>query len=178
MFYIQAPAPALRRSPATSYDSIGSAIRGVIEHVTEGMYWVWNGVPVRIGYVEPFSVLFGTPLGLVAACLARDHGAGAYGFREHDLITQWSVSWASGNIRIDAVWHEAPGGLEPVLQQRPSIAMPLDEFLAEWKMPFRRILDAFDRVGVTVGDDEERLARLRAVETALPRPGWLYRDGD
>jgi hypothetical protein len=177
MFYIQAPAPALRRPATTTYVSIGSAIAGVIERFTEEMYWVWNGVPVRVGYVEPFSVVLGTPLGLIEACLADDHGAGTYGFREEELIAHWSVVWANGGIRIDAVWHGAPGGVEPLLQQRPSIAMPLDEFLAEWKMPFRRILDALDRSGATVGEDEDRLARLRAVEAAIPQFGWLYRDG-
>jgi len=163
--------------------SVGSAMRAVIKRFTESMYWVWNGVPIAVGYAEPFSVILDNALGLVEACLGQPQGAGPYGFHEEDLITEWSVAWANGDLRIDAKWHSAPGGVEVLLRERSRIEMPLDRFVAEWKMPFRRILDALDGrgtpgvVGVKIEEaEQEMLARLRAAETAIPTFGWLYRD--
>ncbi|WP_437640229.1 hypothetical protein [Sorangium sp. So ce854] len=177
MFTIQAPAPQLRAAPPTSYVSVGGAIRGVFKRFTESMFWIWRGVPLAIGYAEPFGVIYRDVLGFVEACLAADRGAGRYGFHEADVIAHWDLAWGDGALRIDAIWYAAPGGLEKVLQERARIEVPLAEFLAEWKMPLRRVLDAFDRVGVTIEEEPDVLLRLRAAEAAIPAFGWRYGDG-
>lgn len=183
MFYIQAPVPMLNPNRSRTYPSVGDAMRGVIQRVTETMYWVWNGVPIAVGYGEPFGVLLLNVLGLVEACLAKPAATWPFGLREEAFVARWTPTWADGDIRIDAEWHSAPGGVEPLLRERPRIEMPLDQFLAEWKMPLRRVLHALDGAGnpaaaVTIGaNDQETLARLRAAEAAIPALGWLYREG-
>jgi hypothetical protein len=179
MFYIQAPMPALRRPAEKTYASLGQAIRASVRRFTEEMFWVWAGVPISVGYAEPFGTLYRSTLGMLEACISKDRAAGTYSFHEAAIDTEWHVAWGDGVVHIDSTWFRAPGGLEIVLRERASIELPLADFIAEWKMPLRRVLDVLEGAGVTVaGADEETLARLRATEAAIPRAGWLYNEDE
>jgi hypothetical protein len=177
MLIIQASPPVLSTSATRSYSSVRSAIGAVFKPHSDAMFWIWNGVPVKIGYNEPFSILCRDALELVENCLASDHGGGPHSFFEADVITEWNLTWSAGDLRIDATWARAPGRVEKLLQERPRIEMAMADFLAEWKMPFRRVLDAFAAAEVVIEDDSDLLERISAAEAAIPRFGRLYRDG-
>jgi hypothetical protein len=178
MLIIQASPPVLSTSAAKAYGFVRSAIGALFRPHSDAMFWIWNGVPVRIGYNEPFSVLYRDALELVESCLASDEGGGPHSFFEADIATEWNLTWSAGTLRVEATWARAPGGVEKLLQERPRIEMPMADFLAEWKMPFRRVLDAFAATEVVIEDDPDRLERIRAAEAAIPRFGRLYRDDD
>jgi hypothetical protein len=180
MFTIQAPAPALSRSAPCAYSTVSAAISKTIAPLTESMHWVWNELPLRIGYVDPFATVLGRiVLPLLELLLSKDEGTTPDGFHEHALVADWEVAWASGAIRIDSRWYEA-GRLTTLLGERSRIEMPLADFIAEWKMPLRRIVDAFEAAGVEIerddeGREDETHRRLLRVESSIPRFGRLYR---
>lgn len=171
MLYIQASNPRRRARPQSA-PSLGAALRAAFVRHTESLYVVWRGVPVRIGYAEPLGVLLPDVLGMLERLLAEPAGGGDYGITEDGLSFRWRLAWADGTLTIRGQWFVVPGELEAVLAARAEVSMPVADFLAEWKMPLRNVIDAID--GVAIEGAPDAVARVKAIEAAIPRPGWLY----
>jgi hypothetical protein len=169
MFYVQASNPRRRQRPEAAL-SLGDALRSAYERHTESLYVVWRGVPVRIGYAEPFGVLLPELLGLLERLLAEPAGGGDYGINEHGLAFRWRISWADGMITLHGSWFVVPGELEAVLATRAEVTVPVADFLAEWKVPLRNVIAAIDGVAI----EGDPLDRVKRIEAAIPRPGGLY----
>jgi hypothetical protein len=175
MLEIHAPLPDLTRDSPRRFEFLTTALWAILAPHGETMFWIWNGVPIYVGYRMHFTTLFRDVLYMVEALLAAPEGRRACSFRESQLVTVWQFVWSAGILQVDAEWYEAPGRLESVLAERSHIEMPLQDFLAEWKMPLRRILDALDELGIVITDDAALLERIRRAEAAIPRGGAIYR---
>jgi hypothetical protein len=171
MLYIQASNPRRRERVETAL-SLGAAVRAAFERHTESIYVVWRGVPVRIGYAEPLGVLLPELLGMLERLLAEPAGGGDYGITEDGLSFRWRLAWSDGNLTIHGQWFVVPGELEAVLAERAEVSIPVADFLAEWKVPLRNVIEAID--GVAIEGAPQAVTRLKAIEAAIPRPGWLY----
>lgn len=174
MMFIQASSPR-RRAVGPTALSLSDAIARAFEPVTEYMFIVWNGLPIRIGWSEPFDQLIRSVVPLVGRLLAEQSGRGAYGMHENRLAFEWNVEWADGKLVIESRWSTAPGALEAELGKRSRLEMPIADFVSEWKMPLKIAIEALE--GVTIEPDHtgiDKLAELRRVEAAIPRFGSLY----
>jgi hypothetical protein len=177
MFYIEAPAPALDRSAPRDYPTVSAAIATIFAPVTQSMYFTWKGIPVRVGYAEHFHALVAPVLVLVGELLATNEGSARCSFDARGLVTDWSLTWSGNRIRIDSVWKNSPGDLTDLLNEHASVELPYDELVWEWKMPLRRVLDAFEEHGVSIdAGDADTLRRLRAAEAAIHKAGFRYRE--
>ena len=178
MLEIHAPVPHLARGTARRFDFLGTALWSILASRGESLFWIWNGVPIDVGYRVPFSSAYRDVLDVVETLLSAPEGRSSGHFIHHRLVADWEFAWSAGMLTLDSKWHDTPGHVEPLLAERPRIEMPVEEFLAEWKMPFRRLIDALDELGVVIDQDPGLLQRLRRAEAAIARFGSIYRAED
>jgi hypothetical protein len=175
MLEIHAPPPVLVPSEQRRFSTVEDALFAIWATRGEQMFWIWNGVPIRVAYRVVFSSLFRSVLGVVEALIDRPAGDGPYGLREGEIIAQLEMAWGSGVVAIDAEWHLTPGRLEMLLAARRKIEMPIADFLAEWKMPLARIVESIATSGVEIDKEAPLLERVRRAEAAISQPGRIYR---
>ncbi len=176
MLQIHAPQPLLEPIHNREFPGLRTALGTVLAPAGEGMTWIWNRVPVRVGYRTPFSDAFVDVLFFVEALLgpARS-GHHSSRFCEYALTADWNLAWHDGQLVVDSAWYKVLGADETLLRQRSRLEMPVPDFLAEWKMPLRRLVDALDLTRSSCPDDQAKVDRLRRIEAALPHFGAAYR---
>lgn len=183
MLRILAPAPALTPAFATgpeagadrSFAGLRTALGSLLAAEGETMTWTWNGIPLRVGYRAPFSDAYHDVLGCVEALLQSPaSGKTICRFTEYALMADWTLAWNDHHLTVDALWHQVHGADLDLLRRHPRLEMPVPAFLAEWKMPLRRLVETLDRTGATCPSDPGSIDRLRRLEAALPAFGRAY----
>jgi hypothetical protein len=145
---------------------------------TEDAVLTWNYVPVLLGYKYNLSVMLPEILDMLEACTATPEGEHIVQFGSDSFLVDWRLRWSGGQLALHGSWSCIRGNYQALLNERPDISLPLDEFTAEWKAVLERIVGAIDASGIQLEAGDERLDRLRALIARLPpRYGKRYRDG-
>lgn len=176
-FYLQASHPVVVRAKRVDGGDLSSAVTRVFAATTEDAVLTWNGVAVLLSYKHNLSVLLPEVLDMLEACLAAPEGEQLVGFGSDSFRADWRLRWSAGQLALNGRWSCIRGSYESLLNERPDIALPLDDFLAEWKAVLERIVRAIDANGIRLDEGDDRLDRLRALEAAIPRYGLRYTDG-
>jgi hypothetical protein len=176
-FFLQASHPAVVRAERPEGGDLSSAVSRVFEENTEDAVLVWSYVPILLSYNGNLSEIMPEVLDMLEACLAAPQGEQLVRFGSSSFRAHWQLRWSAGQLAIHARWSSVRGRYEDLLNQRAELALPLADFLAEWKAVLAIILGAIDASGVRLDPGDDRLDRLRAVEAALPRYGLRYPAG-
>jgi hypothetical protein len=172
-FEIQVCDPSIRRSVHEERQDLSSAILGMFPEYTEDAILLWNWVPIRINYNADLSVMMDDILMILENLLNSDRGCTRTYFGANTFRAEWLLTWAEGDIEINAKWESVAGSYEDTLNSRSVLKVKLDEFLCEWKALLRKVLVAVKLSGIRMADEKE-LARLVRVEAAIPKLGKLY----
>lgn len=175
-FILQASNPAVRRPTHADGGDLSSAVTRVFAASTEDAVLTWNGVAVLLSYNGNLGEILPEVLDMLEACTAASSGDQLVRFGSTSFRAHWHLRWGAGQLALDGRWSSVRGGYEALLNERPTMALPLDEFLAEWKAVLVCIMRAIDAGGVKLEAGDDRLDRLRVLVTGLPAGGRRYRN--
>jgi hypothetical protein len=174
--YVQVGHPATLTPDRREQVTLRTAMAAAFAMRTESLLVVWNGVAVPIRFHDQLYFVLIRVADAIDRMLAQPSGETAVHLIESGLAFDWRFSWHAGSLTLDSSWFEIPGGIEKVLTERSTVVLPVEEFIAEWKMPMRFVLDALDHAGIVVTVQTDMLDLVRQIEAAIPRFGWLYAD--
>jgi hypothetical protein len=172
-FIIQASRPRMLRANDPDDDTLSDAIQTIFPMDTERAILVWNHVYVPLGYKYDVSLMADDIVQICDDILSNMDGTRLIHWPSNTFAAVWKVVWTSGVVSVEAQWNRVVGGTESILAGRPSISIPTQDFLAEWKGPLDVVCAALKIAGYTPEQITE-LHRLKNVVARLPRYGQLY----
>lgn len=176
-FIIQASNPRMLRFCDSDDATLTDAIQTVFPMDTENAVLAWNNIYVPLSYKYDLSVMTDDIVQLCEEMLASPHGVRLVHWPSNTFTASWEFVWSSEVVAVKARWACVTGCLESMLSSKPSISIPVEDFVAEWKRPLEVIRAALDLAGYTPAQIAG-IRRLDAVLTRLPRYGELYRSGE
>ena len=172
-FVIQVSNPRVVPVGATQAADLSEAIDLLFLGETEDSIVLWNLIPVRINYKYDLSVMIDDLAPLLEALCMRDAGSLPVAFGSNSFNAEWNVRWNGGHVRIQADWHSVAGRYEDVLNSRQNLECGQTEFLQEWKMLLKKVIEVVERSGIDLAD-RHRFEQIRSIEARIVYPGILY----
>jgi hypothetical protein len=172
-FWIQVSNPIVMLSSLDDVEDISTAIEAVFPTETEDAILVWNGVYVPINYKYDISVIYREIMDLVRFLLTGDSASTRIEWPSNTFRACWDIERLGESIRISSVWYSVAGGLEETLNQRSIVELPRSQFLAEWKILLRKLIDALEGLQLGRASAEELLI-IKELESRISDTGRLY----
>jgi hypothetical protein len=174
-FWIQASDPQYTANYSAADTSLSDALETVFLLETEDAFVVWKHRFIPLGYKYGFSCIIDDLIKLIGAMLAENTGQMVVEWPCNTFNAKWNVTWTTEDVRVESNWISVSGGLTESLNQAGSISLKKSAFLAEWKMPFDKILAALTASGYNRTNFGE-IANLESIVRALPERGYLYHE--
>lgn len=134
----------------------------------------WDGVYIPISYKYDLSVIYEDAAAVLQALLDAPAGELSVVWPSNTFNATWQIQWGAGEMRIVSEWGQLLGGAELLLRNRREIALPVADYLAEWKRVLMIVHEGLEKCGygLTLG---EELTSLKALASRIPQQGILYR---
>jgi hypothetical protein len=158
----------LRDSHAT-YEDFSDAISHTFGEMDD-FYMLWNHVPVQLSYKYDLPVILPDVVEMVEWALQGRNGDRRIRWGSSTFDAIWNLNLLDGEIRVSSEWLVVVGDLEPHLNNRSMLVVPLESFLAEWASLLRVSLNALDKTGALLVDESEAV-KARALVERVPQRG-------
>jgi len=174
-FAIQTCNPSIVTSREMFVEDVAEAIETVFFHRTEDAMLFWNGVIIPINYKYDLSVIIDDIVVMLQNLLGKERGTCEVHFGSNSFLSIWNLKWQNNQLEISAEWHSVAGDLNAVLTRCSNLEMPLDDFIAEWKVLLKLVIDALitSRCQFAERDTFEALVQTEAL---IQQNGCLYRN--
>jgi hypothetical protein len=172
MFTIQICSPRTAHQYSVE-ESVGAAIESVFPLMTEDAIMNWNHVRVPINYKYDLSVVWEDVINMLRRLASQPAGNTECKLASSTLRATWHLSWRANRLEVSSEWHEVVGDVQSILNQRNRIDLPLDEFLAEWKLLLIKVVEALQIAGYTQ-NTLPGLADVITVQDQISKVGKLY----
>jgi hypothetical protein len=176
-FFLQAGSPSSLAVLDPDALDLSLASQRVFPWVTEPLVMFWHGAPVALSYKYDVSVMLEDVICLVGEVSCSAEGFRALEWANSGFFARWILRWGAGRIQVVHEWmdpHEArPEAAFALEALRRPVALPVVDFLAEWRRPLEIVSAAL----LDAGYGAEDLTRLPALDQAIARTGrrgWLY----
>ena len=175
-FWIQVGNPTTVSSPAFRKDTdLPEALQAMFPMETEDAIVAWNHVLIPVSYKYDLSVILEDVLELLNRLVGKRRDSFSISFGSDTFQTKWQVTQVSADLRIESHWSGVSGSIEPLLNQRSLLEIPVTEFLSEWKELLRMVLDCCQRSGLSEMDCQG-IRALHQMVRQIPGNGRLYRN--
>ena len=171
MLQVSNPSSDSIRDPADR--TITNAVETVFPLCTEYCVMCWHNVAFVLSYKYDLPYILPDILDLLDNLLREEVGEWECTFPSDSFCVEWHVLWEAGQLTIDGSWHSVAGGVESLLKNTSSVAMPVDTFTYEWKYLLKRVIDALYKAGYSA-DNVDGLRRMEDIESRITRYGMLY----
>ncbi len=172
-FWIQTSNPIFHKSEEGLYQDLSDAIQSLFPTNTEEAIFVWNNVPIRLSYKYDMSIIVTEAVDRVSQILDSSSGQQTITWSSNTFHAEWTLRWKSDELTIQSKWFAVAGRLEDKLNLNSLLRMHLHDFISEWKLPFKMVINALD-VSRSRVEASNEIANLRRIEATLPRLGKLY----
>jgi hypothetical protein len=156
---------------------LGDAIEDGFSADTEDALIVWNNVRIPIDYKYDMSVIIDDVLDMLEQVMSARSGSHRVTFASDTFNSVWELEWEDDRLSISPIWLSVRGPTDVLTSACGRIESEKEHFLAEWKVPFKRIVTGLQTSGISLLDASE-YERLARVEASIRRYGRLYREGD
>jgi len=174
-FIIQASNPRALRNRDLDDETLSDAVQSVFPMGTERAILVWNNMYVPLGYKYDLSLMVDDVIGLLEVMMASSQSKRRVSWASNTFASVWDIEWGSGKVSVQTQWNRVVGGTESILMGKPSVSVPEEDFLAEWKRPLEIVRDALRGAGY-IHQQIPQMRRLEQVVVQLPRYGCLYQN--
>jgi hypothetical protein len=173
-FYIQASNPAFLNAAESYDDSLKEVIEAIFPYEAENAYLVWNGFPIKMQYKYDVSMIMEAVLALLEILLSSSNIPGIpIDIDCFSFSTSWYVRCLEDSISITSKWQRIEAGYEDVLNSDNQLEIKKDDFMKEWKMLLRKVIEAIEQSNIKA--DKKSLRRLYDIEKAIPKFGIRYK---
>jgi len=172
-FWIQAGDPRATGTYSAEDVCVAEALETIFPMFTEDAIIVWKRWFIPLSYKYGFSCLIDDLIIIVSAVLAVDTGRISVVWPCSEFQARWTVSWTQEDVQIDSEWMSAPGQLLEMLKKAGPVQLKRSEFLAEWKMPFTKIVEALKVSGYNAKNLKD-MPSFEWLASALPKGAYLY----
>lgn len=134
-FYIQASNPTHLDKPEFIVDdTLLGAIESVFPYETEDAILFWAGVYVPLRYKDVLSCIVSDVFWISKELRQRKSGTHTIVWGSQEFQCDWEFSWANGITEITFIRRGCIGLDE--LAHRSPVKIEIEQFIAEWEMPF------------------------------------------
>lgn len=177
---IQCGHPNIRKVKAREFKTLSEVFPYLFCENEESAYIFWHGTPIRLHYTYELYENINEISGFCWLLQKDDQGELTASFMLEQLIMNWHFTWENNTIRIKSEFQSRMHSYDvyaDFLNKKQELTMPLDAFLAEWKVLLMQLGKAIKTSRVTIEDGVERRryeVMLRA-EKKIQQQGSMYR---
>ncbi len=173
-FIIQASCPRITGIFDIEAESLSDAIESSFPLLTENAVFVWQHVPILVGYKYDISIMIDDILEILEVLRKEDSGKKTIHWVSNTFAHVWHLSWDSTQLVINAEWGSVSGGTEQLLQNRGSVTLTKQSFSSEWRKVLQNLITALSKSGYSE-DGLPGMKRLVHEYEAIETEGNIYR---
>lgn len=166
---------------AKKFNTLQEAYQHIFQRNKEFAIFLWNGIPVRLSYLEDIPYMIYGILLLLNDLIGKNPKRSTFiEFSTPNLETSWSINVNEPNIEISSNWKRVEGNYEMALNQVSMLIMSKEDFVAEWKLLLLQLIQSFRDAGARFNNKNDLLifGNMVTLVGKMPKRGRLYQNGE
>lgn len=173
-FIIQANNPFVQIPLQKEYEQISSAIQNIFPMETEDLILRWNRMPIKVEYKYDLSILIDDIIYMLEKLIFESKGEYRVGWGSDTFRGSWQLTWENNIITIKSIWDSIVGNYIDALNKENKIQLELNNFISEWKIVLKKIIESFEKAGIVITEERDLLNKMYEIESKIPKYGKLY----
>lgn len=164
-----------------SFSTLVAAYRHIFRRNLEYAVLLWNGIPIRLSYIDDLPEMVLPLIELLHELLSNQPTIShKVIFQSSNLSAEWQVDADAETVTVNGHWQFISGGYEEALNQLGIVRMSRPAFLYEWKLLLQQLSKAISDAEATLTEAAacHSLEALRQIESQIACRGRFYRYGE
>lgn len=161
-----------------SFRNFEKAFQHLFRRNKEYAVFLWNGLPVRLSYVDDIPFMLEDILNALNFLLSSKGVSPLFvRFKTTNIEMEWNIKIDGDWVDIDSHWIKLPDNYEAALNQVCLLRTPKPFFLWEWKLLLEQCVKAVHDSNTTFLGKRSKLLfqQLKNIESKIPKRGRFYR---
>lgn len=145
---------------------------------SESAYIFWKEIPIRFHYTFECFANLDRLIVLMNKIIDNKQGTEQFTFLTDTLVGNWTLDWSKDSLSIQSNWIGNQGFSEyaDALNRAGSISMPIDAFIAEWKLLLVQVLNSLDTVSAAKLNEniQETVQFIGKILKSTEKIGTIY----
>lgn len=146
-FYIQTGNPYIANGTNADDNKLSEAIESIFPMNTEELILFWNHVGIPLSYKYDISYMIDDILIILQRMQSEQKGELLIHWLPDTFRADWKLEWSREMISINANWENLKGDLQSVLVNSKKVEVLKKEFMSEWKMLLKILINALEKNG-------------------------------
>ncbi len=158
-----------------SFDALTEAFQHIFRNNTEDAILLWNGIPIRLSYVEDLPFIASDLIDALHTILNKEEDTNIT-LNTANIVCSFRIKRQEEQLTITGDFQSIKGNYEEVLNTLGMIKINVSAFLKEWKLLLEQLAQALQDSACKLRGKtaKQTVTKLEALLAGIPERGTFY----